>query len=161
MPLFQHRLALMTCRLGPACWLWDYLRRSRTQGYFLPLSGGIDSCATAAIVHSMCRLVVEKASAGGTFYRAALILELTQAMCPDPQVIADARRIAGEANDSAYVPTDAQEFANRIFHTCYMGTVNSSEETRQRAKALAEAIGRSVKVRSHSWYRTDSKQLSY
>ena len=94
----------------------------------------------------MCRLVVEKASAGGTFYRAVLILELTQAMCPDPQVIADARRIAGEANDSAYVPTDAQEFANRIFHTCYMGTVNSSEETRQRAKALAEAIGRSVKT---------------
>src|SRR5947209_7867679 len=43
-------------RLGPACWLWDYLRRSKTSGYFLPLSGGIDSCATAVIVHSMCRL---------------------------------------------------------------------------------------------------------
>lgn len=66
-------------------------------------------------------------------------------MCPDPLVIADARRIAGESNDSVYIPTDAHEFANRIFHTCYMGTVNSSEETRQRAKALAEAIGRSVK----------------
>lgn len=52
-------------RLGPACWLWDYLRRSRTQGYFLPLSGGIDSCATAVIVHSMCRLVVEAAANGG------------------------------------------------------------------------------------------------
>lgn len=51
--------------LGPACWLWDYLRRSRTQGYFLPLSGGIDSCATAIIVHSMCRLVVEAAAKGG------------------------------------------------------------------------------------------------
>lgn len=58
----------MTRRLGPACWLWDYLRRSRTQGYFLPLSGGIDSCATAVIVHSMCRLVAEKARAGGMFY---------------------------------------------------------------------------------------------
>lgn len=51
-------------RLGPACWLWDYLRRSRIQGYFLPLSGGIDSCATATIVHSMCRLVVKAASEG-------------------------------------------------------------------------------------------------
>ena len=51
---------------GPACWLWDYLRRSRTQGYFLPLSGGIDSCATAVIVHSMCRLVAEAASRSGT-----------------------------------------------------------------------------------------------
>ncbi|KAK2463654.1 hypothetical protein APHAL10511_004405 [Amanita phalloides] len=109
--------------LGPACWLWDYLRRSRTQGYFLPLSGGIDSCATAVIVHSMCRLVVEKARAG------------------DSLVIADARRIVGEQNNSDYVPTDAREFAGRIFHTCYMGTAHSSVDTRQRAEALAKAIG--------------------
>ena len=26
--------------LGPACWMWDYLRRSGMNGYFLPLSGG-------------------------------------------------------------------------------------------------------------------------
>jgi NAD+ synthase (glutamine-hydrolysing) len=51
--------------LGPACWLWDYLRRSRTQGYFLPLSGGIDSCATACIIHSMTRLVVQACQKGG------------------------------------------------------------------------------------------------
>ena len=35
--------------LGPACWLWDYLRRSGSAGYFLPLSGGIDSCRYAII----------------------------------------------------------------------------------------------------------------
>lgn len=51
-------------RLGPACWLWDYLRRSRTQGYFVPLSGGIDSCATATIVFSMCREVVKAVGEG-------------------------------------------------------------------------------------------------
>lgn len=60
----------------------------------------------------------------------------------DEQVIADARRIAGEPEDSSYVPTDAREFCNRIFHTCYMGTENSSIDTRRRAKELAEAIGR-------------------
>lgn len=60
----------------------------------------------------------------------------------DVQVIADARRIAGEAEDSDYIPVDPKEFANRIFHTCYMGTENSSVETRRRAKQLAEAIGR-------------------
>lgn len=27
------------CCLGPACWLWDYLRRSGAAGFFLPLSG--------------------------------------------------------------------------------------------------------------------------
>jgi NAD+ synthase (glutamine-hydrolysing) len=47
-------------KYGPACWLWDYLRRSNQNGFFLPLSGGIDSCSTALIVFSMCCLVYEK-----------------------------------------------------------------------------------------------------
>ncbi|KAG2110672.1 uncharacterized protein F5147DRAFT_689597 [Suillus discolor] len=109
--------------LGPACWLWDYLRRSRTQGYFVPLSGGIDSCATAVIVYSMCRLVAEAARKG------------------DKQVILDARRMVGEPEDSVYTPLDPHEFCNKIFHTCYMGTENSSAETRKRAKDLSAAIG--------------------
>lgn len=44
--------------LGPACWLWDYLRRSGQGGFFLPLSGGVDSASTACIVSSMCHQVV-------------------------------------------------------------------------------------------------------
>ena len=44
--------------LGPACWLWDYLRRSGAGGYFLPLSGGADSSSTAAIVGLMCQQAV-------------------------------------------------------------------------------------------------------
>lgn len=30
---------------------------------------------------------------------------------------------------------------SRIFHTCYMGTENSSKQTRDRAKNLAKDIG--------------------
>src|ERR1700742_3038427 len=30
---------------------------------------------------------------------------------------------------------------NRLFHTAYMGTVNSSEETRSRAERIAKTIG--------------------
>ena len=45
--------------LGPACWLWDYLRRSGQGGFFLPLSGGVDSSSTAVIVYSMCNLVTK------------------------------------------------------------------------------------------------------
>jgi NAD+ synthase (glutamine-hydrolysing) len=56
-------------------------------------------------------------------------------------VIADARSIVGGPVDSEYIPSDPREFCGRIFHTCYMGTENSSAETRNRAKALAEAIG--------------------
>ena len=69
----------------------------------------------------------------------------------DTQVIADARRIAGEPEDSNYVPTDARELCGRIMHTCYMGTENSSAETRGRAKELAEALGRSDTPINHSF----------
>ncbi|MBW0480032.1 hypothetical protein O181_019747 [Austropuccinia psidii MF-1] len=107
--------------LGPACWLWDYLRRSEMKGFFLPLSGGIDSCATATIVYSMCLLVAKEARLG------------------NQQVITDAVKITGEKSD--YVPLDPRAFCNKIFHTCYMGTKNSSLGTRVRAKDLASAIG--------------------
>jgi NAD+ synthase (glutamine-hydrolysing) len=49
--------------------------------------------------------------------------------------------MTNEPEDSTYLPTDPREFCGRIFHTCYMGTENSSADTRGRAKALAEAIG--------------------
>ncbi|KAJ3127900.1 glutamine-dependent NAD(+) synthetase [Nowakowskiella sp. JEL0407] len=110
-------------RYGPACWLWDYMRRSKSGGFFLPLSGGIDSCSTALIVFSMCKLVCEAAKEG------------------DQQVIEDVRRCLGEPEGSTYVPKEPTEFCNRVFHTCYMGTSNSSVETNNRAKELAEKIG--------------------
>lgn len=47
--------------LGPACWLWDYLRRSGASGFLLPLSGGADSSSTAAIVGSMCQVRPQRA----------------------------------------------------------------------------------------------------
>ncbi len=49
--------------------------------------------------------------------------------------------MTGEAADSTWVPQTPQELANRIFHTSFMGTENSSKETRQRAKELADVIG--------------------
>jgi NAD+ synthase (glutamine-hydrolysing) len=61
-------------------------------------------------------------------------------------VIADARRIVGEPEESDYIPTEARELCGRIMHTCYMGTENSSSDTRARAKDLADAIGRSVSL---------------
>ncbi|XP_048217418.1 glutamine-dependent NAD(+) synthetase-like [Perognathus longimembris pacificus] len=54
--------------LGPACWLWDFLRRSRQAGFFLPLSGGLDSAASACIVYSMCRQVCQAVSRGSSLW---------------------------------------------------------------------------------------------
>ena len=109
--------------LGPACWLWDYLRRSRLSGFFLPLSGGSDSSAVAALVGSMCRLVVAEAQRG------------------NKTVLRDARRLTDRDEDGDWVPDDPRDLANALLHTCYMGTENSSKETRVRAKRLAEEIG--------------------
>ena len=77
--------------LGPACWLWDYLRRCGAAGFFLPLSGGIDSCATAIIVHSMCREVLKAVRQG------------------NQQVIKDVRRLCAKPEDSDWLPTTTQE----------------------------------------------------
>lgn len=106
---------------GPGCWLWDYLRRSGASGFLLPLSGGADSSSVAAIVGCMCQLVVKEIENG------------------DSQVKADAIRI-GNYTDGQF-PTDSKEFAKRIFYTVYMGTENSSETTKTRAKVLADEIG--------------------
>lgn len=37
-----------------SAFLWDYLRRSGANGYFLPLSGGADSACSALIVYYLC-----------------------------------------------------------------------------------------------------------
>jgi len=65
-------------RYGPACWLWDYLRRSGMRGFILPLSGGLDSCSTALLVYSMCVLVCQKLNEKGFVRR---LLPCSYACC--------------------------------------------------------------------------------
>ena len=105
---------------GPACWLWDYLRRSGSSGYFVPISGGADSSSTVALVGSMCQLVIESVSKG------------------NQQTLADIREVLA---DETYVPSSAHNLANRILHTCYMASENSSKNTKDRAQAISQQIG--------------------
>nr|KAF6275495.1 NAD synthetase 1 [Myotis myotis] len=106
--------------LGPACWLWDFLRRSQQAGFFLPLSGGLDSAATACLVHSMCCQVCEAVRNG------------------NQEVLADVRTLVSEAG---YTPEDPRELCGRLLTTCYMASENSSQETSDRARELAQQIG--------------------
>ncbi|XP_044895632.1 glutamine-dependent NAD(+) synthetase isoform X9 [Felis catus] len=106
--------------LGPACWLWDFLRRSQQAGFFLPLSGGVDSAATACLVYSMCRQVCEAVNNG------------------NQEVLADVRTIVDQLD---YMPRDPRELCGRVLTTCYMASENSSRETRDRAAELARQIG--------------------
>lgn len=129
----RHGLPTPPCKLryltpeeeiahGPACWLWDYLRRSGACGYLLPLSGGADSSSVAAIVGSMTQLVYTAAVEQG-----------------DNRVLTDMQRICSYSSDE--LPNSPEEIAERILTTVYMGTENSSEETRKWAAALAAEVG--------------------
>lgn len=108
--------------LGPACWLWDYLRRSGATGFFLALSGGVDSAAVATIVGSMCVLLAHEVEAG------------------QEGVVADLRRVLGLGPDEA-LPDDPRALAGRLLTTAYLPSRVSSSETRDRARALAEEVG--------------------
>jgi len=130
-PLSEQSMALKIaspeeeCCLGPACWLWDYLRRSGAAGFFLPLSGGADSSSTAAIVAVMCVLV-------------------TKAARDDPSggVAQDCRRVCRkDQGNLLWVPATPQELGNYVLHTAFMGTENSSSVTNSRAKRLGDATG--------------------
>ncbi len=65
----QHRSQLQRRRelyefphatFEPSLYLWDVLRKSKARGFFLPLSGGLDSCTVALIVYNMCHVIYEQ-----------------------------------------------------------------------------------------------------
>lgn len=107
--------------LAPACYLYDYLRRTGASGFFLPLSGGADSSAVAVIVYNMGCLLYE-----------AIVKE------NNTKVLNDFRKII---KDPEFMPKSIQEIVGKIFFTCYMGSNNSSEETKKRALDLSKEIG--------------------
>lgn len=54
-------------------------------------------------------------------------------------MLADVRTIV---NQTSYAPQDPRELCGRILTTCYMASENSSRETCNRARDLAQQIGR-------------------
>jgi NAD+ synthase (glutamine-hydrolysing) len=107
---------------GPACYLWDYLRRSKASGFFLPLSGGADSSAVLSIVGNMCRIVVSRLQECGLNFNYRVLHT-------------DLMRILG------FIPQTAEEMAKHIMYAAYLASPNSSADTRRRAKTLAEQVG--------------------
>ncbi|XP_078484077.1 glutamine-dependent NAD(+) synthetase [Ciona intestinalis] len=105
--------------MAGAGWLWDYLRRSGQSGFFLPLSGGVDSSSVACIVFSMCSRLYEEIESG------------------NKQVICDVRKVV---NDESFIVTSPEQLCNKILTTCYMASENSSVVTRQRSASLATRI---------------------
>ena len=94
--------------------LFDYMRKSRTRGFVLSLSGGADSSMCAVAVAEMVRLGV--AELGEEEFRRKLYLP------------------------AATGPTTNQALVAELLMCAYQGTENSSDDTFLSAKELAESI---------------------
>ncbi|HMA96768.1 MAG TPA: NAD(+) synthase [Polyangiaceae bacterium] len=97
--------------------LFDYLRKSRSNGFVVSLSGGADSSAIACLVHLMVRLV--RAELGDAGLQERL----------------------GYLRFDGVVPSDDKAWTRRLLTTAYQATKNSSAVTRDAARSVAEAIG--------------------
>ncbi|XP_065319393.1 glutamine-dependent NAD(+) synthetase-like isoform X2 [Gordionus sp. m RMFG-2023] len=113
---------------APALWLWDYLRRSGQSGFFLPLSGGLDSSSVACIVYSMCRMVCEALSKKD-----------------NADISNELKRILNIPPKQAFPPSNLkitpEWLCEQLLVTCYISSINSSIQTKTRASDLAFQIG--------------------
>jgi len=96
--------------------LWDYMRKSYSNGWVLSLSGGADSSAIASLCYLAIQLACQELGLEGVKKSLAYF-----------KAIQDC--------------TSASELMAKCLTTIYQGTRNSSAETRNSAKKLAENIG--------------------
>jgi NAD+ synthase (glutamine-hydrolysing) len=107
----------------PACYLWDYLRRSTGSGFFIPLSGGVDSACVLLVVSIMCKHVLS----------VLPTLEGHNKKTMEDDLI----RILGE------IPQRYDEMIQKIVYTAYLSSNNNTQESKNRAEAVAKEIGSS------------------
>ena len=96
--------------------LFDYLRKSRSRGFVVSLSGGADSAAVAVLCSLLVRLGVADIGLPQFIDKLAYIPELA------------------EAGDEAAL-------VHQLLTTAYQATRNSGTVTRSAAAAVAQAIG--------------------
>lgn len=96
--------------------LFDYLRKSRAQGYVVSLSGGADSAAVSCLVRLMVDLASAELGLDGIKERLGHVKGLAE--CPD-----------------------VRSMTKRLLTTLYQATKNSGDVTLGAAAAVAEAIG--------------------
>lgn len=97
--------------------LFDYLRKSRSQGFVISMSGGADSSATACLVRCMVECGLRSL---------------------DPQSFAEALSHLHNPPDN---PNSADDWMKCLLTGVYQATRNSTDVTRTAAQAVTEAIG--------------------
>lgn len=101
--------------------LFDYLRKAKSKGFVLSLSGGADSSCIATLVAEVVRNALKEMDAAS--FLKKLNIKLNHAY----------DGLAG---------IELQRYlVSKILYTAYQGTVNSSTETYESAKNLAEWLG--------------------
>ncbi len=95
--------------------LFDYMRRSKTRGFVLSLSGGADSACCAVCVHQMVKCGIDDLGKEG-FLKALGLKD----------------RIKGES---------VEAIMEKILVTVYQSTRNSSKQTRDAAFELSNSLG--------------------
>jgi NAD+ synthase (glutamine-hydrolysing) len=100
--------------------LWDYLRKSRAQGYAVSLSGGADSAACAVLVALAVQLALGELGPGGVRQRLPGVRRLHEVI----EAGGGARAAIGALLLCAYQPTE-----------------NSGPVTRAAAEEVAHAVG--------------------
>ncbi len=96
--------------------LFDYMRKSRSRGFVVSISGGADSAAVSCLVAMLVRLGVAELGFDGFLAKLKYFAEIQDA-----------------ASD--------REIVHRLLACVYQSTRNSGEITRQAARGVAEAIG--------------------
>jgi NAD+ synthase (glutamine-hydrolysing) len=103
------------CR-AEALALFDYMRKSRSFGFVVSLSGGADSAAVACLIHIMAALGLKELG---------------------PEEFA--RRLS---HIPGFAPCgDVRGIVSRLLTTAYQGAENSGPITRAAARAVAESVG--------------------
>jgi len=127
--------------------LFDYLRKARSRGFVLSLSGGADSCFCAVGVAEMVRLGVEELGVEEFKRRSG---------CFEKELKVKSDELKGNAGASApselltfdsQFLTENQKLVRQLLTCAYQGTVNSSDDTFTSAQELAASIG----ARFHHW----------
>lgn len=109
--------------------LFDYLRKSKAQGFVVSLSGGVDSSSVAVLVHLMASLGSRELETHGFVKKLAHIERLGD--------IAAAYPAKGDV-----VPRfQPQELVERLLTCVYQATRNSTDQTRAAARTAAAAVG--------------------
>lgn len=133
--------------LSVSRYLWDYLCRSSAGGFFLPLSGGVDSSSTAMLVFYMCTKILEivydpinvndpnRDAKSRLFKLTNDRLNKLLVLYPKLQIKTPYEAVQNTP------PLTPKKLMNVLLHTCNMPTKNNTAEIKQQATELAIALG--------------------